>query len=272
MDQETYYQKILEALAKNLPLWQATIIETEGSSPARAGMKACVGSGELYFGNLGGGELEYGLISQIRIDTPDKPGFWSFSLTGSRTDLYPTDKQTGMICGGAVKVFIEPLHKSDTLYIIGAGHCGRALASLARSTGFFTCLIDNREELLHQTQAEGLADSYVLSDYTMLREQIRESSRAWVVIMTHGHLHDREVLEQCLRLELAYLGMIGSKSKVAETFENLRNKGFSPEQLEKVHAPIGLPIGSQTPAEIAISIMAQIIQIRTNKAGDKALS
>ncbi len=262
MDLANYYDRIRLALTENHPLWQVTIIETSGSSPAKAGMKACIGTGELYFGNLGGGELEYGLIRQIRSELPERPVVWSFSLTGTRADIYETDQRIGMICGGAVKVFIEPLYKADTLYIIGAGHCGRALSSLARSAGFFTCLIDNREELLKQAEHEGLADSYCYSDYTGIGTLIRDTHRAWVVIMTHGHLHDREVLEQCLRLDLPYLGMIGSKSKVAETFETLRNKGLSPDQLESVHAPIGLPIGSQTPVEIAISIMAEIIQIR----------
>lgn len=263
MELKVYYDKISQALAENHPLWQITIIESSGSSPAKAGMKACVGTGELYFGNLGGGELEHGLIRQIRSELPERPALWSFSLTGSKTDLYPADKQTGMICGGAVKVFIEPLHKADTLYIIGAGHCGRALATLARSTGFFTHLIDNRPEVLKQAEDQGLADSYAYSDYSKLQEQIKNPNCAWVVIMTHGHLHDREVLEQCLKLDLRYLGMIGSKSKVAETFEILRNKGVSPEELTRVHAPIGLPIGSQTPTEIAISIMAEIIGLRS---------
>lgn len=257
----SYYNRIEEALAENRALWQATIIETTGSSPAKAGMKACIGITGEYFGNLGGGELEHGIIAMVRVMKPPLPLMQSFNLSGALADA---DVQTNMICGGSAKVFIEPLHLAEELYIFGAGHCGRALAELAIKSGYFTHLIDNRPEQL-ELFPEVQGSHKQLSNYEDIASLIKNPQSAWVVIMTHGHLHDKEVLEQCLELQLKYLGMIGSSTKVAETFKRLRDKGIEQDLLDQVHAPIGLPIGSQTPHEISISIMAELISIRRNR-------
>lgn len=261
MQNAEYYSKIAQCLSENTALWQASVVESDGSTPAKSGMKLAVGKPDLLFGNLGGGELEHRVIELIRVNNYSAPQLLSFDLSegGSIADI-----QTGMICGGQVKVFIEPLYLSETLYVIGAGHCGLALGQLAKLNGFNVVLIDNRSEVISADLHE-CCHRAILHDYSDLSKVIDFSPFIYVVIMTHGHLHDKEVLEQCLAKPLMYLGMIGSKNKVASTFVILKEKGITEQELAKCHAPIGLPIGSQTPYEIAISIMAQVIAARHGK-------
>lgn len=264
MERREYYAKLTEYLSSGEALWQITIVAAEGSSPAQPGMKACIGREEIYWGNLGGGELEHGIIEKVRAEQPEKAQLLSFDLGGKEQGNLGV-QQTGMLCGGMATVFVEPLHAPDKLYIIGAGHCGKALAELARKSGWWVTLIDNRPQLLNQARAEGFADRAIDSDYTDIAALVSDPGRAWVVIMTHGHLHDREVLQQSIRLGCRYLGMIGSKAKVEQTFEVLRGQGFGREELDSVHAPIGIPISSHSPVEIAISIMAELIMLRNRR-------
>ncbi len=169
-----------------------------------------------------------------------------------------------MLCGGSVEVLVEPLFSPHPLYIIGAGHCGRALADFAVKAEFQVTVIDNRKDLL-QKDAFPPECKLIHNDYASLEDAISFNASAFIVIMTYGHVHDRQVLEYCLKRPSRYLGMIGSKNKVAETLARVRANGFSDNELSKVHAPIGLPIGSHTPYEIAVSILAQLIQIKNNQ-------
>ncbi len=256
MDNNMYYNVLLDHLKDNRAIWQATIVATDGSSPARSGMKMLIpASGDLH-GNLGGGELEHQIIAFVRQQAPALPQTMTFELspahqTGSHS--------TSMICGGSATVYIEALHLPHQLYIIGAGHCGRALGKLAKLCDFHVTLVDNRSESLSGDMTE-YCHQAILDDYQDIGQAVCFTPQTFIVIMTHGHAHDRQVLQQCLRREYRYLGMIGSKNKVAETFSTLSEQGYSQAELDKVHAPIGLRIGSQSPHEIAISIMAEIIK------------
>lgn len=250
-------------------LWQITIVATDGSTPARPGMKMVIPEDGDEFGNLGGGEMEHFLISYIREKRPNQTSMLAFKLNNqgifSEVDIdRNVDISTNMICGGSVEVFIEPLFKKDRLYIIGAGHCGKALAQFARLCGFYIVMIDNRESIL-SGEAASYSDRSLHSNYEDIAEHIDFNESAYIVIMTHGHVHDKQVLEQCLRMPHKYLGMIGSADKVAQTMQRLQDKGFSEAELRAVKAPIGLAIGSRSPHEIAVSILAQLIGIRSGK-------
>ena len=256
MEISDYYSKLKELSEDNQALWQATIIHTLGSSPARTGMKMLVCLTNSVYGNLGGGELEHSIISFIRQSQPSEPIQISFDLaSGKIVEGCSID----MICGGAATVFIEPIFIAHRLFIIGAGHCGKALGHLARLCGLWVKLIDNRKDVL-QDCSEECGHTSQLSDYSNIAEAVDFGPNSLIVIMTHGHSHDKEVLQQCLRREYRYLGMIGSKSKVQQTFDNVLQQGFTREDLANVHAPVGLSIGSQSPYEIAISIMAELIR------------
>jgi xanthine dehydrogenase accessory factor len=263
-DLRDYYQKLSLTLGYDIPVWQASIIQTDGSTPARVGMKLAVPLNGEAFGNLGGGELEYLLINTIRKEQPRSSVKWSYNLDEQGKTVQAEDIQTKMICGGTVEVLIEPLFSTHPLYIIGAGHCGRALADFASKVDFRVTVIDNRKDLLLQHEFPKQC-KLVQNDYTKLEAAIDFHDNAYIVIMTYGHVHDMEVLEYCLRKPFRYLGMIGSKKKVAETLKQVKANGFTDEEISRVHAPIGLPIGSHTPYEIAVSILAELISVR-NKA------
>ncbi|MCK9584552.1 MAG: XdhC/CoxI family protein [Candidatus Cloacimonetes bacterium] len=256
MQTKEYYQKVVELSASNQPLWQACIIHTDGSSPARIGMKLLIPLLGAIYGNLGGGELEHKIIEFVREQRPAQPQQLSFDLGSGELG---NSKETSMICGGSATVFIEALYNPNQLFIIGAGHCGKALGHLAKLCGFWVHLVDNRQDILDASSEESF-QMRQLNDFSAISQALSFGPHAWIVIMTHGHLHDKEVLQQCLNQDFRYLGMIGSRHKVSETFDLLRKQGYSDDLLQKVHAPIGLPIGSQQPYEIAISIMAELIR------------
>jgi xanthine dehydrogenase accessory factor len=263
MQSNEYYQKLVELTGDNQALWQASIIHTDGSSPARAGMKMLIPLSGAFYGNLGGGEMEHKIIDYVRKKQPAQPLHITFDLSSGE----PAEKSpTSMICGGSATVFIEALHVPNQIFIIGAGHCGKALGHLAKLCGFWVHLIDNRQNILDESPQESFHNKQ-FSDFTDVSQAVAFGPNAWIVIMTHGHVHDQQVLQQCLRQDFRYLGMIGSRQKVAETCEMLRKQGFSDKEIQNVHAPIGIKIGSQQPYEIAISIMAEIIgELRLSKS------
>lgn len=283
-DLSLYYKKLYTAIEAGNPLWQASIVETDGSTPARVGMKLAVPLSGDCFGNLGGGEMEYSVINTIRTEQPRSITKWTYNLdeqgktvdvrlstTAALSDIPAGAKQTDksvsstitipMICGGIAEVLIEPLFASHPLYIIGAGHCGRALAEFAVKTDFQVTVIDNRKDLL-QAEAFPPECTLIYNDYDSIDEAVSFNPTAFIVIMTYGHVHDRQVLEYCLKHPFRYLGMIGSKKKVHETLQRIKDNGFTDAEIAKVHAPVGLPIRSHTPYEIAISIMAELISIK----------
>lgn len=253
------YKKINTLLNENKIFWLATVTKAEGHTPAKAGMKMIVEPGEKFTGTIGGGEIEKKVIDYILENKPTLPLSLDFDL-GAKSN---SDIKTEMICGGTQTIFIEPNNTEAELYIIGGGHCGKALSELAAKVGFKVIVIDNREEILSQYDKEIIRTEFI--NYDNVEKAISFSDEVYIVIMTHGHIHDELVLEKLIDKKYKYLGMLGSSKKVASVFKNLRCRGIKKELIEKVYAPIGVEIGSHTPDEIAISIMAQIIQIR-NKA------
>jgi xanthine dehydrogenase accessory factor len=156
---------------------------------------------------------------------------------------------------------VEPLIPAPNLIVCGGGHIGCALMPLLRPLGFTPILVEDLEDLGNRQRfpdAEQIIDSFAVSDW----KGVPLDERSYAVIVTRDHQQDQALLEQLLAHRLAYLGLIGSQRKVMMFRQRLLNKGFSAEQLERVHAPIGLPIGAQTPAEIAVAIAAQLIQVR----------
>ncbi|MBW6515914.1 MAG: XdhC family protein [Candidatus Cloacimonetes bacterium] len=256
-----YYQKLKQLLEQSESLWQAIVVQTDGSTPAKPGMHIAIPLTGNPLGNLGGGNLEYRVINMIREQQPSTPVLWKFNLDEQGLPIDENTISTSMICGGRVDVFVEPLFFAHKLYVIGAGHCGKALAQLASRVNFQVTLIDNRQDLLIKEEYHDSC-TLIYNDYNDIEKAIKFDKNCFIVIMTYGHVHDKQVLEYCLRKPFFYLGMIGSEKKVAETFDKLRAQGFSQEDLQKVHAPVGLTIGSQTPWEIAVSITAELIRER----------
>jgi len=184
-------------------------------------------------------------------------------------------QETGLICGGQMDVYIEPIEPSPELYVIGAGHVGFHLARLAHEVGFRVHIVDDREKFANNERFP-TAEEIVVDDIPTWVARANLPPHAYAVIVTRGHTNDLEALRALARIDLRYLGLIGSRAKVARIYEALAADNMPAERLERVHAPIGLDIGAVTPQEIAVSILAELIAVkhgkfRTRDAGEVAM-
>ena len=169
--------------------------------------------------------------------------------------------------GNAVEVFAEPLVSEATLYVFGAGHVSLQIVPLAARVGFRTVVIDDRPEFADEKKFPEAAEVRQYPFEGVL-QHLPVNQASYLVIVTRGHIHDKTVLAQCLKTDAKYIGMIGSRRKIAMVYENLKEEGFTQKDIDRVHAPIGLDIGAETPEEIAVSIVAELISVRAGR-GDK---
>lgn len=158
-------------------------------------------------------------------------------------------------------VIVEPLKVFSLLYIFGAGHVSQFISKIAKIVDFYVIVIDDREEFANREKFPE-ADEIIVEDFHTVFEKLKFTGQEFIAIVTRGHKYDAEVLLEALKRPVKYTGMIGSRRKVKIIFDFMRESGFSEEEIEKVHAPIGLAIGAETPQEIAVSIVAELIKIR----------
>lgn len=171
-------------------------------------------------------------------------------------------RQPQRLEGSGWQVLVEPLNISGAAYIFGAGHVSRALAAFTQAVGFWTVVLDDRAEYASRERFPAADGLVVLESFENLLPRVQIDRDSFVVIVTRGHLNDQVVLAQVLKSEAPYIGMIGSRRKCALIFDDLRRMGFSEADIQRVHAPIGLPIAAETPEEIGVSIVAEMIQAR----------
>jgi xanthine dehydrogenase accessory factor len=165
----------------------------------------------------------------------------------------------------ALRYFIQPLEAPDRVYIFGAGHVGEAFAPICAHVGFIPVVIDDRKEFANKDRFPAAEKVLVIDAYENCLRDIKVDNSSYIVIVTRGHAHDQTVLSHALKTDAAYIGMIGSKRKKHETYAALRDQGYSDTDLNRVHCPVGLDIGAQTPAEIAVSIVAEMIAVRAGR-------
>jgi xanthine dehydrogenase accessory factor len=170
-----------------------------------------------------------------------------------------------IVAGDPARTHVQPIGAQGTAYVFGAGHCGEKLVPVLSTLGFFTVIVDDRGDFANRERFPTADRIVVPESFDGVVETLPIDEDSYLVIVTRGHNHDQNVLAQTLRTEARYIGMIGSMKKVAGTFEALGREGFSSDELARVHAPIGLSIDAETPEEIAISIAAQLIQVRAAK-------
>ncbi|MBD3225296.1 MAG: xanthine dehydrogenase accessory protein XdhC [Caldithrix sp.] len=249
---DTIYHRLIEALENNESGVMLTITEVKGSVPRHSGSKMLVLDGGQTVGSIGGGRLEHDLMDEARqlLQNPQM-----------KQKTYNLDEDKGMACGGQVTVLFEPFGRLPQLLIFGAGHIAQALAPLAENCGFHVAVADNRAEFATSERFPQVNTIYC-DAYETIMPQIEFTTDTYIVIVTHGHAHDEDILQYCVGQPFAYLGMIGSKKKVQKTFRRLREASIPDDQLNRVHSPIGLHIGAETPAEIAVSIMAEMVAVR----------
>jgi len=236
------------------------IVETKGSTPREVGTKMLVNKDGLLAGTIGGGITEAKIIKEAKQALREgKEKLLDYHLTKEQAAL-----DEGAICGGEMKVFIDILQPKEEVLIFGAGHIAVCVSKLGKTVGFKVTIIDDREEFVNQDRFPE-ADKIITEETEKALTHLKITPSTYIIVVTRGHLKDEEVLGSVIRSGAAYIGMIGSRKKNATVFQHLEEQGISAQELKKVHAPIGVDIGAQTPEEIAVSIMAEIIQVRRKK-------
>lgn len=173
----------------------------------------------------------------------------------------------GILAAGVpAKTYVQPVGARGKAMVFGAGHCGERIVPVLSMLGFFTTVVDDRADFANSERFPAADRIMVPQSFDDVVETLSVDDDTYLVIVTRGHQYDKSVLAQALKTPARYIGMMGSKKKVAEIFSALRQEGFSPADIARVHAPIGLPIGGETPEEIAISIAAELIEVRTGEA------
>jgi xanthine dehydrogenase accessory factor len=247
------YEEVLRLKRQGRSSAIATIVECKGSSPQKQGAKMLVRDDGSILGTLGGGCLEQEVIQASLMAMKDgQPVTLPFALT---------EREGGLVCGGNVLVYIEPVMLEPLLVVLGAGHVGKTLSKLARFTGFRVTVVDDRLEFANQ---ENIPDAHeiMVRDFDQAFRDLTIGRDSFIVIATRGHNHDLDAVKAALRTEANYIGLLGSRRKKALLHQALKKSGFPPEDIGRVIIPVGVEIGSVTPEEIAVSIMAQIIQRR----------
>ena len=269
MNQEVF-AAVADALERGEAAALVTIVSTTGSTPQRVGAKMLVfGDGRLV-GTIGGGCYENDAFGKAREAIASRrPQLVHYELSDDFA------QETGLICGGQMDVYIEPIEPSPELYVIGAGHVGLHLARLAGEVGFRVHVVDDRGKFANADRFPTAAE-IVVDDIPTWIARTPLAPHVYAVIVTRGHTNDLDALRALAPRDLRYLGLIGSRAKVARIYEALREERMPAECLTRVHAPIGLDIGAVTPQEIAVSILAELIAVKhgkfvTRDAGDLAM-
>lgn len=259
-------QEVFEALNRALERGEdaalVTIVSSQGSTPQRVGAKMLVFPDGRMVGTIGGGCYENDAFWKAKeaIQTR-KPLLVKYDLNDDFA------QENGLVCGGQMQVYIEPLESTPRLYVIGAGHVGYNLAKLASTIGFKIHVLDDREKFANQERFPE-AEAVVVETIPEWLVRADIPSSAYVVIVTRGHTHDLDALRSLAKRDLRYLGLIGSKAKVRRIYDALLEEGMPTEYLQRVHAPVGLDIGAVSPEEIAVSILAELIAVRRGKIHD----
>jgi len=244
------------ALERGEPAALVTIVRSSGSTPQRTGAKMLVFADGRTIGTIGGGCYENDALGKAReAIASGTPSLVKYDLNDDFA------QESGLICGGQMEVYIDPIAPSPALYVIGAGHVGWNLARMAADAGFRIHVLDDREKFANADRFP-FADTIEVDDIGAWLHKADLPASAYVVVVTRGHTHDFEAIRALAARDLRYLGLIGSRAKVARIFDALEDEGMPLECLQRVHAPIGLDIGAITPAEIAVSILAELIAIR----------
>jgi len=248
------YEELVKIRARGEEAALVTLTSAHGSTPREQGAKMLVRRDGSIMGTIGGGTIEEQVIKEsLEVIKKGKPERLSYSLKEGG--------DTGMVCGGDVEVFVEPILPAPTLFIFGGGHIALSLVSMAKMAGFKIVVVDDRPEFANPERFPE-AEQTLVTDFVQAFSQLEIDESGYIVIVTYAHKSDEVVLEWALRTRAKYIGMIGSRAKNKLIFSHLQDKGISPELLNKVQAPIGLEINAQTPEEIAVSILAQLIKVR----------
>ena len=237
-----------------------TVVKSVGSTPRHVGSKMLVYPDGKFLGTVGGGDLEHRVLDEAWIAMTDGE---SRLLTYRMSD--PSRGDVG-VCGGTVEVFVEPILPSAMVVVIGAGHVGKAVVHLAKWLGFPVAASDARPEFCTPEAVPG-ADAYYPVEMSELPKHLNINKRTYLVVTSRGANVDVVGLPGLLESNPAYIGVIGSKRRWLTTAKGLKQKGVSEEKIARVHSPMGLELNAETPEEIAVSIMAEILMLKDKGTG-----
>ncbi len=237
-----------------------TVTKSEGSTPRHVGSKMLVYPDGKFVGTVGGGDLEHRVLDEA----------WMAISDGEARLLHynmadPSRGDPG-VCGGQVEVFVEPIFPAPLLVVIGAGHVGKAVVHLAKWLGYRVAVNDDRAEFCTPEATPG-ADAYYPVTMDKLPDHIKIDKRTILILTTRGANVDAAGMVPLLNSAAGYIGVIGSRRRWATTVKALKEKGISGEKIARVHSPIGLELQAETPEEIAVSILAEVMMLKAKATG-----
>jgi len=256
----TIYQALSELAKNNESAALCTVVKSEGSTPRHVGSKMLVYPDSRFIGTVGGGELESRVI-KAAIESLKSGNAQTLSYTMAD----PSRGDPG-VCGGTVEVFVEPILPPAMIVVIGGGHVGKAVVHLAKWLGFRVAVSDDRPEFCNPESVPG-ADAYYPVEMGKLTEHLKVTPQTYLVITSRGSSVDAQGLPSLLESNAAYIGVIGSRRRWLTTVKALKEKGVSEEKFARVHSPMGLELNAETPEEIAVSIMAEVLMVRDRGTG-----
>lgn len=243
------YEEMVRLSRQGEPYILATVVANSGSSPRKAGAKMLVRNDGSFLGSVGGGRVEKESVDAALAALKDgSPRTLSFVLT----------EENGFACGGSMSVFIDPHGRRPLLVMFGAGHVGRAVTLLAHGCGFRVVVVDERPDCTVTELLPG-ADEIICATVSDAFAQVSLDKESFVVIATPGHVFDFDAVRGCLATEAGFIGLLGSRRKRDTLLKTLENEGFDAAQRARVVTPVGLDIHAQTPEELAVSIVGQLI-------------
>ncbi|MFI3172912.1 MAG: XdhC/CoxI family protein [Eubacteriales bacterium] len=247
----------LKAQKNNKAYAMATIIETHGATPRSVGSKMMVFENGTIAGTVGGGVLEEQVKNDaIEILKKNKKVIKTYE-NKAQSDISP--------CGGNISVFIESYRSNTNLVVCGAGHVGAAVIKMASLINYHITVLDTRDTDITKENVKDADCFELIPDFYQGIKDAEIAEGSYVLVSTYGHEEDCEALAAVLEKKAAYIGMMGSPIKIKSIFNKLLERGFTQEQLDFIHTPVGLNIGGETPAEIAVSILSEIQAVRYNK-------
>jgi len=254
------YQSLAELETTHQPAALCTVVRTSGSTPRHSTSKMLVYPDGHILGTVGGGELENRVRQEALQSLRDgQPRLLTYNMTD------PSRGDVG-ICGGQVEVFVEPILPSPLVVVLGGGHVGKAVAHLAKWLGFRVAVSDDRPEFC-TSESNPDADEFFPCTMAELPLHLTITPQTYLILTTRGSQVDAAGLPALLDTPAGYIGVIGSRRRWSVTVKHLNEVGISDEQLKRVHSPIGLGIGAETPEEIAVSILAEVLMVRGGGSG-----
>ena len=256
------YEQIVELRRQGRRGAVATIVNVRGSIPSFRTAKMLVRDDGSIVGTIGGGCVEADVWQAAReVMESEKPRTLKFDL--NQDPKY----DTGLVCGGMLEVFVEPILPPALLYVFGAGHVAFNLCQTAANAGFEVIVTDDRSSYATTERFPSAREIHAL-DFEDAMGKLDPNESSYIVIVTRGHRDDMRILRWAVQTRARYVGMIGSKRKVIEIFKTLQKEGVPAQLFDRVHAPVGLDIGAVTPEEIAVAITAELIAVRRHASAD----